>query len=46
MAWLQGLRCSIQFDAMVWSFLSTKGQSTLDHGGDEVVGSGGMVGQI
>jgi hypothetical protein len=35
---LQGLRCDVQFDVMVWNFLSIKGQGVLDCGGDKVVG--------
>ncbi len=46
MAWLQGFRCGIQFDTMIWNILSTKKESTLDFEGDNVMGQSGMVGQI
>ncbi len=44
MASLQGLKCDVQFDVMVWIFFLIKGQGVLDCEGDKVVGQGGMVG--
>jgi len=43
MTWLQGLKCGIQFDTMVWSLLPIKRQITLDYESDKVVKQGGMV---
>ncbi len=43
MTWLQGLKCGIQFDTMVWNLLSIKRQIALDYESDRVVRQGGMV---
>jgi hypothetical protein len=43
---MQNFEFSHKFVAIVLRPLSTKGQGTLDHEGDELVGGNFMVGQI